>query len=360
MNNTLNIRSLLFGVVGLVLGLLAGYFLFGIQALFVVTPKTDPRDLDQESKVNWIVMTSESFSLNGDRNVAASRLRWFTTSDISTVLSEQIAQRNSSGRPLDAGRLQNFATAMGYTLSAAPSVPTQKPNPTPSAASSPFSLNSLLASPILLGGVALLLLLVTAGVILFILRRNPGAPAAETAGTTTATPRITEITRGNAPSAAPAPARPAPSAGAAPGTKPLGTFAATYKFGDDNYDTSFSLETSRGEFLGETGMGTSQLVGDGKPDKVTAFDLWLFDKGDVRTVTKILMSEFAYNDQALRTKLATKGELALAEKGKRVVLETATLRVEAEIVDLVYASTPGLPPNSHFQKVIVEMVPTQK
>ena len=164
----------------------------------------------------------------------------------------------------------------------------------------------------------------------------------------------------SAPSAAPAPVRPAPSLGAAPGTKPLGTFAATYKFGDDNYDTSFSLETTRGEFLGETGMGTSQLVGDGKPDKVTAFDLWLFDKGDVRTVTKILMSEFAYNDQALRTKLATKGELALAEKGKRVVLETATLRVEAEIVDLVYASTPGLPPNSHFQKVIVEMVPTQK
>ena len=88
-------------------------------------------------------------------------------------------------------------------------------------------------------------------------------------------------------------------------TRSLGTFAATYKFGEDNYDTSFTLETARGEFLGETGMGTSETIGEGKPDKVTAFDVWLFDKTDVRTVTQILMSESAYNDQATRQRLAT-------------------------------------------------------
>ena len=107
-------------------------------------------------------------------------------------------------------------------------------------------------------------------------------------------------------------------------------------------------------------MGSSETIGEGKPDKVTAFDVWLFDKTDVRTVTQILMSEAAYNDQGTRQRLATKGELVLAEKGKHVKLETATLAVDAEIVDLVYASTPGLPPNSHFQKLIVEMVPSQK
>jgi hypothetical protein len=148
--------------------------------------------------------------------------------------------------------------------------------------------------------------------------------------------------------------------GATPISKSLGTFAATYKFGEDNYDTSFTLETTRGEFLGETGMGSSETIGEGKPDKVTAFDVWLFDKTDVRTVTQILMSEAAFNDQPTRQRLATKGELVLAEKGKTVRLETATLIVDCEIVDLVYASTPGLPPNSHFQKLIVEMVPSQK
>jgi hypothetical protein len=107
-------------------------------------------------------------------------------------------------------------------------------------------------------------------------------------------------------------------------------------------------------------MGISELIGEGKPDKVTAFDLWLFDKTDVRTVTQILMSEHAYNDQALRNKLAPKGDLTLAEKGKHLVLETATLHVEAEIVDLVYASTPGLAPNSHFQRLMVELQASQK
>lgn len=359
MNNMLNVRSLLFGLAGLVLGLLVGYYLFGVQALFIVTPKSDPRDLDQASKVNWIVMTSESFSLNGDRNVAATRLRWFTPAEISSVLSEEIAQRNASGRPLDAGRLQNFATAMGYSLSAAPAAVTPRPTSTPTGASAP-AVGNILTNPVVLAGGGVLVLLLIVGAVLFLIRRVPSGSTGGTQSAGTPPSRMTEITRGSAPSAAPVLPRPAPSTGAAPGNKPLGTFAATYKFGDDNYDTSFSLETARGEFLGETGMGTSQLVGDGKPDKVTAFDLWLFDKGDVRTVTKILMSEYAYNDQALRTKLATKGELAPAEKGKRVVLETATLRVEAEIVDLVYASTPGLPPNSHFQKMIVEMVPTQK
>ncbi|MGE5141102.1 MAG: hypothetical protein ACM3JD_16665, partial [Rudaea sp.] len=126
------------------------------------------------------------------------------------------------------------------------------------------------------------------------------------------------------------------------------------------YDTAFTLETPKGEFLGECGMGISETIGEGKPDKVTAFDLWLFDKTDVHTVTQILMSDYAFNDQNLRSRLAQKGELTLAEKGKHILLETATLRVDATIVDLVYASTPGLSPNSHFQKLIVEMVPVQK
>lgn len=179
---------------------------------------------------------------------------------------------------------------------------------------------------------------------------------------TAATPAMTTAPRAapmSVPAQQPVP-RAAPPPRAAPTGKSLGTFAATYKFGDDNYDTAFTLETTRNEFLGECGMGISETVGEGKPDKVTAFDLWLFDKTDVRTVTQILMTEHAYTDQGLRARLAQKGELELAEKGKHILLETATLRVDATIVDLVYASTPGLPPNSHFQKLIVEMTAAQK
>jgi hypothetical protein len=151
---------------------------------------------------------------------------------------------------------------------------------------------------------------------------------------------------------------PAAQPGAAVGG--LGHFVPQYTLGNDNYDTSYSLETPRGEFLGECGMGISETIGEGKPDKVTAFDLWLFDKADVRTVTQILMSEYAFNDQTMRTKLSTKGEAVLAEKGKTLQLETQSLSITAQVVELVYAANPNYPPNSHFQKVIVEIIPTIK
>jgi hypothetical protein len=134
----------------------------------------------------------------------------------------------------------------------------------------------------------------------------------------------------------------------------------SYTLGNDNYDTSYSLETPRGEFLGECGMGISETIGEGKPDKVVAFDLWLFDKADVRTVTQILMSEYAFKDQPTRTKLATKGEAILAEKGKTLRFETASLRIDAQITELMYATNTNYPPNSHFQRLIVEIVPSVK
>ena len=129
----------------------------------------------------------------------------------------------------------------------------------------------------------------------------------------------------------------------------------TYLHGDDLYDDSFSIETSSGEFLGETGVGISETIGTGSDaKKVTAFEVWLFDKNDVRTVTNVLMSAHAFNDDALRSQLQTKGEAILAKPGDKVVLETATLRVQARIVDLAYGSGP-LPPDSFFERITIEL-----
>lgn len=130
---------------------------------------------------------------------------------------------------------------------------------------------------------------------------------------------------------------------------------ATYNSGVDNFDTSFPLETSRHGFLGECGIGVSETLDDGLPDKVTAFDLWLFDKTDVRTVTQIVMSEHAYNDPGLRAKLQTKGDAVLAAKGRVLALETQSLRIEARIQEMTYAANSRLPAQSYFQKLVVEI-----
>jgi hypothetical protein len=135
---------------------------------------------------------------------------------------------------------------------------------------------------------------------------------------------------------------------------PISQYMSTYILGDDLYDDSFSIETPAGEFLGECGSGISETIGVGDPKKVTAIEVWLFDKNDIRTVTKVLMSDHAYNDQALRTKLSPKGEAVLAEPSGVTVLETQTLRVQVRIVDLRYGEG-SLPPHSFFERLTVEI-----
>lgn len=135
---------------------------------------------------------------------------------------------------------------------------------------------------------------------------------------------------------------------------PVGQYMSTYILGDDLYDESFSIETASGEFLGECGSGISETIGVGDPKKVTATEVWLFDKNDIRTVTKVLMSRHAYNDEAIRTKLAPKGEAVLAEPGMVTTLETQTLRVQVRIIDLQYGAG-ALPPDSFFERITVEL-----
>lgn len=123
------------------------------------------------------------------------------------------------------------------------------------------------------------------------------------------------------------------------------------------YDDSFSIEDAKkdDEFLGECGAVISETIGAGQPEKVTAIEIWLFDKEDfVRTLTTVFVSEHAYNDPAIRSKLAAKGELVVAKPGAIATLETNTLRLQARIVDMAYGTGP-LPPNSYFDKMTVEI-----
>ncbi len=135
---------------------------------------------------------------------------------------------------------------------------------------------------------------------------------------------------------------------------PIAQFMTTYKLGVDLYDDSFSIDSPTGEFLGECGVGISETVGVGDPKKVTAFEVWLFDKNDIQTVTKVLMSEFAFKDAGILQRLASKGEPVMIEPGKQILLETATLQLEARVVDVNYGAG-ALPGNSFFDRLTLEL-----
>ncbi|MGH2536848.1 MAG: hypothetical protein ACRDHL_05600 [Candidatus Promineifilaceae bacterium] len=142
-------------------------------------------------------------------------------------------------------------------------------------------------------------------------------------------------------------------AGSAPVT-PLARFQTSYVRGHDTYDESFSIENAAGDFLGECGVGLSESIGADTPKSVTAFEVWLFDKNDIRTVTKVVMSDHAFFDEAIKAKLAPKGEPVLARPNETIVLETASLIVNAEITEMEYGAG-SLPPQSFFERFTVEL-----
>jgi hypothetical protein len=135
---------------------------------------------------------------------------------------------------------------------------------------------------------------------------------------------------------------------------PIGRFQTTYTRGHDSYDDSFSIENTNGDFLGECGVGLSESIGTEAPKNVTAFEVWLFDKNDIRTVTKVIMSDHAFFDEAIKAKLAPKGEPVLARENETIALETASLIINAEIVEMEYGSG-TLPPQSFFERFTVEL-----
>ncbi len=135
---------------------------------------------------------------------------------------------------------------------------------------------------------------------------------------------------------------------------PLREFNLTYVIGDDRFDMSNAIETASGAFLGECGLGIGDTIGTPDPSKVTAFEVWLFDKNDIRTVTTVLMSEHAFKDAALKAKLAAKGDAVLGRPGEIITLETASLRVRAKVTEIEYG-TGALPERSFFNRLRVVM-----
>ncbi len=136
--------------------------------------------------------------------------------------------------------------------------------------------------------------------------------------------------------------------------QPIAQFMTTYVLGDDLFDDSFSVDSPSGEFLGECGIGISEIIGVGEPKKVTAFEVWLFDKNDIQTVTKVLMSTHAFNDAPTFQRLQAKGEPFLVERGKQIVLETAALQLVATASDMAYGQG-ALPEDSYFERLTLEI-----
>jgi hypothetical protein len=122
------------------------------------------------------------------------------------------------------------------------------------------------------------------------------------------------------------------------GRPPLKQWTGTYTFGQDNYDEFFTIETDDGDFLGESGIGIMDSVPGTSPKQVLSFDVGLFDKTDITTLSRVVMSPYAYKDEPVRNKVEAnpQADAILAQPGKKFSFETTAMRVEAEILDVEF------------------------
>jgi hypothetical protein len=366
-------------VLGLAVGLLIGWVIWPVQ--YVGQAYT--YDLNPAEKAQYVAAVADSYALTGQINVVRERLNTWTPQEKIAALAQLFADDQAAGKMTEAAKVAEMAgqlrqlegwdpavvsqvtdqvaaqythdgkldkaqyvnvfksglgAAAGATSAATAALPAAAPA---TASQAPIDLDLVLR----VCGVLLVLLLVAAIIALIIARRRGAAPQ-------------------------PTAAEKAAAEWTGAGPAPLTQWKCNYSLGMDNFDMSSGIEGPNEQYLGDVGIGIAQMgVLDSKetPRRVMAFEAWLFDKGrgtlKTTTVTKVLMSDFAYQNEIVRKKLTSRGEgeafePVLATPGGTFTLETDFLVAQGRIVEMEYGE--GTPPLSFFKNLTVSFDIHQK
>ncbi len=364
-NRTVISVAILAFVVGCLIGWLAiGWGIWPVQYV----GEAHTYELSNAEKAHYMAALADSYSLRQQIDTVHQRLAGWSTEDKVMTLAELYAQYESQGAAAEAQQVVELTTALkqaeGWDADVVNKVltdlvaryvgegnkehaqyislfideiglvavgPGEEGAPAPAAAQSPVS--SDVVAQLLPTLVILLLAALATLVFLVLVRRRRRRAEARREDTSTVdewTPEVPDV---------------------------LLSRRSTYRLGMDNFDESFSIEQADGTFRGECGMGISEVMGEDTPRKVMAFEVWLFDKSDIRTITKVLLSEYAYNNETLRNKLSARGEAILAQPGAIVPLETTALLVEATVAEVEHGTEP---PGSYFNALTVSFVARSK
>jgi hypothetical protein len=342
-------------VLGFIVGMFFGWIVLGWWVLPVTWTDASTKELRSDLRIDYLKMSVDSYVKNQNSTLAMQR--WTELGDKAPDALKALQADTSVNQT----ELELFSRAVGSSTKAGPQgEATKKPadgKSTPAAGKPTDALDAMLAAtptPASSGGdnqplginlvylliVFCVLTLVIGAVLIFMIFIRPRMGASKVEKATEKVPLHD--------------AEPGFDYSASDQGEPIAQFMTTYTLGDDLYDDSFSIDSPNGEFLGECGVGVSDTIGVGDPKKVSAFEVWLFDKNDIQTVTKVLMSEHAFNDPEINQKLTAKGEPVQVVPGKHIILETATLQMEARIVDTNYGQG-ALPQNSFFERMTLEL-----
>lgn len=352
-DNVSPLRPLLIGsLVGLIIGLIIGLTWAWVVDPVVYSGGAYPNEMSDSFKKAYVSSVAEAFLNNRDPVRARSRLLSFDVPEKVALLAGVASDFASQGLTTEADGVGDLAQALNAqeawpadsvsaglltaaansqtgldTFSAklgqAPLVGGAVPQPVADSGSS--ALGRLLRTLLII----FLVLLLLAAIVFMLLRIKPKRR--------TSKPQLSAEL----------------AAWDGTGPQPLRQWVGNFTIGQDTFDESFTVETEDGDFLGECGMGILDGFASGSPKKVTAFDVWLFDKTDIRTVSMPIMSQFAYEDDILRSKLPPDATPVLAVEGQTFDIETTALIVKAKIDEVVYGE--DKPEMSYFDSIKVSL-----
>lgn len=362
-------RSLFFGILiglilGAILGILMAYF-YVVNNPPVYTGGAYPNEMTNNYQSHYLAMTVDSYIVNPQPAVAVERLKTFNPGDQIFVLGERSAAYVAAGRGAEAGLVNDLAVALksnqGWsddeikqvigelsgkylndpargqainTFSAAllnGQIPVAaEPGVQPPAGEAPAVTTPPAAPPEGRAWTFYLLLCLLVLVFLLIIVYLLGRRQVKQRESWTKKEIEWE----------------------GEGPPPFRKWTFAYTLGQNTFDEFYTIETDDNDFLGECGMGIMDTVPGTDPKQVVSFDVGLFDKTDITTLSQVVMTEHAYHDEKIRAKVEAnpQAEAILAEPNKQFTFETSAMRAEAKILDMVAADG-----NKYFDKLTVEL-----
>lgn len=349
-------------LVAFIAGLIIGLVVFGWWLFPVTYNGADPSGLFPEYQQNLVRSAADLYSMDLNQEKLVRSLGSWGGDKVACEMARNSRDSAEQQRLIAAAAIVNGTGCLDMVGASAPGIPgatpalpeaTQAapgiPGATPALPGPAGEEGKSSSLPLFLLGLLLALLL--AAIVYIWKRRQDLAEGADDGGVTYKGGPGVQISRPDEGGQRPAAAEPYVE----PVLVPVARFHAAYKRGNDNYNDQFNIENSAGQFLGECGVSISETLGSTSPSNVIALEIWLFDKNDYRNITKVIMSDHVFYDEALQAKLAPKGEPILARVNETIVLETSNLILNAEIFEIDYENTREAPPNCVFERLTMEL-----
>jgi hypothetical protein len=369
-----------------VIGLLVGWLVIGWGVWPVTWKNTLPPDLRAAERDDYLLMTAESYAATQDAEQARARVETWPAAQLNDDLA-RLQQRLANEDPARVGEVASLAAALGAQGVAGPAPAAPPPAP---ATGLGATLRGLCP-----GALYVLLVLIGIALVLWLWRQwrtaheprpastrppyrapehdvvSPERSDSQTGQTwlesgeralhQTAEPSELDTSIFQAPQPAAAVSKPAPQVAAAAGAasqRPkavtpadqrapgpvrattelvnVGTFQAVYQLGEADYDEAFDIKDPSSGHIGQCGLALTDPIGRGH-DQAAALQAWLWDTNDPNTTVKILMSEGAYRDTALRDQLAGEQPAIPVRLGTEFELESYNLLMRGKVEKLEYA-----------------------